>query len=273
LGKDSMRYFNEVKISELAYENLQEFHKGKKTGKSIFDAVDPMAINEYLKELMPGLTAKVFRTYNASVTLEQELKKCTLDVSTPDREKVLFYNKVNTTVAVLCNHQRSVPKGHEGQIKRLNDNLSAAVEEKEQLEELLEELGGGKKKKKSKEPAKKKAKKEDDDDEEGKKKKKDKKLPTTVDQCEKAIAKITEKVRNLESKAQLKDETKAVALGTSKINYMDPRITVAWCKAMEVPIEKLFNKSLIDKFPWAMEVPSDWTFDPKNTGLKKKEDD
>lgn len=27
-----------------------------------------------------------------------------------------------------------------------------------------------------------------------------------------------------------KDENKAVALGTSKINYMDPRITVAWCK-------------------------------------------
>src|SRR5690349_3231217 len=30
------------------------------------------------------------------------------------------------------------------------------------------------------------------------------------------------------------DETKEVSLGTSKINYMDPRVTVAWCKRTEV---------------------------------------
>ena len=27
-----------------------------------------------------------------------------------------------------------------------------------------------------------------------------------------------------------KDENKEVALGTSKINYIDPRVSVAWCK-------------------------------------------
>ena len=32
----------------------------------------------------------------------------------------------------------------------------------------------------------------------------------------------------------MKDETKNVSLGTSKINYNDPRITVAWCKRHEV---------------------------------------
>lgn len=43
-------------------------------------------------------------------------------------------------------------------------------------------------------------------------------------------------------KMKLKDDNKTVALGTSKINYMDPRITVAFCKKYEIPIEKLFNK-------------------------------
>lgn len=38
---------------------------------------------------------------------------------------------------------------------------------------------------------------------------------------------------------RVKDDLKTVALGTSKINYMDPRITVAWCKLHEVPIEKV----------------------------------
>ena len=33
----------------------------------------------------------------------------------------------------------------------------------------------------------------------------------------------------------------------SKINYLDPRITVAWCKAYDVPVEKLFSKTLLNK--------------------------
>jgi DNA topoisomerase-1 len=47
-----------------------------------------------------------------------------------------------------------------------------------------------------------------------------------------------------------------VALGTSKINYMDPRITVAWCKKVECPIERVFPRTLLAKFPWAMGVNS-----------------
>ncbi len=57
-----------------------------------------------------------------------------------------------------------------------------------------------------------------------------------------------------------KDENKAVALGTSKINYMDPRITVAWCKKVECPIEKVFPKTLVAKFPWAMGAHSTFAF-------------
>eukprot|EP00965_Chrysotila_dentata_P061211 2027663-Pleurochrysis_carterae.AAC.7 len=36
---------------------------------------------------------------------------------------------------------------------------------------------------------------------------------------------------------QQKEEIKNVSLGTSKINYNDPRITVAWCKLHDVPIQ------------------------------------
>lgn len=47
---------------------------------------------------------------------------------------------------------------------------------------------------------------------------------------------------------QSKESLKTVSLGTSKINYLDPRITVAWCKKHEVPIEKIYTKVLLDKF-------------------------
>ena len=41
------------------------------------------------------------------------------------------------------------------------------------------------------------------------------------------LATMTIKLKDL-------DNNKLVALGTSKINYMDPRITVAWCKRVGV---------------------------------------
>jgi DNA topoisomerase I len=45
------------------------------------------------------------------------------------------------------------------------------------------------------------------------------------------------------------------------VNYLDPRITVAWCKKFELPLSKVFNKSLITKFKWAIdEVDTDWRF-------------
>lgn len=49
-------------------------------------------------------------------------------------------------------------------------------------------------------------------------------------------------------------------MGTSKTNYNDPRITVAWCKKHEVKIEKIFTKNLQSKFLWAMYTDQDWEF-------------
>ena len=46
-------------------------------GDDLFDELDTSKLNAHLKELMPGLTAKVFRTYNASITLD-EMVRCNL---------------------------------------------------------------------------------------------------------------------------------------------------------------------------------------------------
>ena len=74
------------------------------------------------------------------------------------------------------------------------------------------------------------------------------------------IAKWEEDIRKLEVDIRSRDENKEVALGTSKINYIDPRISVAWCKRCEVPIDKVFAKTLRDKFNWAMAAPPDFKF-------------
>lgn len=49
--------------------------KDKKPEEDLFEKINASRLNEYLKEFMEGLSAKVFRTYNASITLQNELKK------------------------------------------------------------------------------------------------------------------------------------------------------------------------------------------------------
>lgn len=52
-----------------------------------------------------------------------------------------------------------------------------------------------------------------------------------------------------------------IALSTTKVNYLDPRITSAWCKRFNVPIEKIYSKLLREKFPWASGVGPEWRYD------------
>lgn len=82
---------------------------------------------------MAGLTAKVFRTYNASWTFVQQLKDTPQDASVAD--KILAYNRANRLVAVLCNHQRSVSKGHSVAMEKMADKVRSYG--------LLRREGGG----------------------------------------------------------------------------------------------------------------------------------
>uniref|UniRef100_A0A7S3I7F4 Topoisomerase I C-terminal domain-containing protein n=1 Tax=Favella ehrenbergii TaxID=182087 RepID=A0A7S3I7F4_9SPIT len=84
--------------------------------------------------------------------------------------------------------------------------------------------------------------------------------PKNVDACKAQIAKLRERVQKEEMKMQAREDNKSVALGTSRINYMDPRITISWCKMKDVPIEKIFQSNLQAKFNWAMNNDPEWQF-------------
>ncbi|XP_020590375.1 DNA topoisomerase 1 beta-like [Phalaenopsis equestris] len=245
LGKDSIRYFNTVEVELPVYKAIGEFQSAKKTdgrkkaeGDDLFDLLDTSKLNAHLKELMPGLTAKVFRTYNASITLDDMLSKETKDGNV--LEKVAVYQIANKEVAIICNHQRSVSKSHDAQMSRLDEKIN---ELKVQRKELEVDLGKAKRGK----PLGK--------DSDGKLKKN-----VAPELLEKRIVQIDHKIEKMELSKKTKEDLKTVALGTSKINYLDPRISVAWCKRNEVPIEKIFNKSLLAKFAWAMDVDPEFRF-------------
>ena len=56
----------------------------------------------YLQQFMPDLTAKVFRTYNASFTLETQLQLYDADRDGTSQEALVsFYNEANKKVFIL----------------------------------------------------------------------------------------------------------------------------------------------------------------------------
>ena len=75
VGKDSIRYRNKTQFNSEAYDRLKQMCQNKRAGDKIFDLISPGRINQYFGEFMNKLTAKVFRTYNASRTLEDQLMK------------------------------------------------------------------------------------------------------------------------------------------------------------------------------------------------------
>ncbi|XP_043659925.1 DNA topoisomerase 1 isoform X3 [Drosophila teissieri] len=213
-GKDSIRYYNEVEVEKRVFKNLELFMEHKKDGDDLFDRLNTQVLNEHLKELMEGLTAKVFRTYNASKTLQSQLDLLT-DPSATVPEKLLAYNRANRAVAILCNHQRSVPKSHEKSMENLKEKIKAKREAIKKCEAEYHSR----------------------DEKKGKQ-----------------LERLKDQLKKLELQETDRDENKTIALGTSKLNYLDPRISVAWCKKNDVPIEKIFNKTQRTKFLWAVHM-------------------
>jgi DNA topoisomerase I len=238
LGKDSIRYENTVAVDSTVYRNVGDFKTKSRSGgvkadsDQLFDEFDAQDLNTRLKDLMEGLSVKVFRTYNASITLDRLLGKNSEEETVDGRKAE--YDRANKEVAILCNHQRSVPKGHGAAITKLQDKLETLKEELRELEGDLKRAKAGK--------AGKDGKKLNDD--------------ALLSKIERKKAQIVKQ----EITMQNREDLKTVALGTSKINYLDPRITVAWCKRNEVPIEKVFNKSLLSKFLWSLDVEPSFKF-------------
>ncbi|KAJ7338206.1 hypothetical protein JRQ81_010893 [Phrynocephalus forsythii] len=227
LGKDCIRYYNKVPVEKQVFKNLQLFMENKEPGDDLFDRLSTTSLNKHLQDLMEGLTAKVFRTYNASITLQEQLEALT-DEDDNVAAKLLSYNRANRAVAILCNHQRATPKTFEKSMQNLQAKIDA---KKKQLKEAKAGLQKAKADHKAKKDVKSKA---------------------AVEKKKKMVEKAEEQLTKLRLQATDREENKQIALGTSKLNYLDPRISVAWCKRFGVPIEKIYNKTQREKFAWAI---------------------
>lgn len=232
LGKDSVRYTKKIEVDEIVYNNLKDFTNEKNRKDNLFDEINANELNKYIQGFMKGLTSKVFRTMIASRLFQKELNKITSKYENYDNEDKINllldeFNKANAKVALVCNHQKNINKGFKDQLNNINEKLKICNKKKKLLEQKKLEYKESNKDTKS---------------------------------VRAKINKLDEKIRLAKSKKKLKVELKNVSLGTSKINYIDPRITISFMKKNKIDIDKLFTSTLQDKFSWAMDVDENYKF-------------
>ncbi|HME19491.1 MAG TPA: DNA topoisomerase I [Nitrososphaerales archaeon] len=109
LGKDSVPWNKADSPPPAVMKNLHEFSSGKSPETEIFHHVSSGMVNQFLSSIVPGLSAKVFRTYHATAKAEEALRSKELK-GAGELDKLYFAKEANLQAAVFCNHQRTPPK-------------------------------------------------------------------------------------------------------------------------------------------------------------------
>jgi len=125
LGKDSVRWVQRIRPPYQVIENLKE-SIGPKRKSPLFQGIRSEKVNAFLDEVMPGLTAKVFRTHHATKAVRDYLSSAEVAPEDDDPIKKHVATMANLQAAITCNHKRKLPKNW-------NESMAKKVERLKEL--------------------------------------------------------------------------------------------------------------------------------------------
>ena len=237
LGKDCVRWQETLKAvgdDKQFQENLKKLIEKKKPNEEIFHNITSRDVNKYFSGIVKGLTAKVFRTYQATTVVKDYLVEHDNIKGKTANEKLYHAKMANLEAAKMCNHKRTIPKTFDQVLEKKRDTIKNA--EKDQPSKKTQEAL---KKVESSLPKT-----------ETQKKSKEKRIKTLNEQIKKQKQKHKERVEKLKLQIDLSEKTRDYNLGTSLRNYIDPRVIKAWTDEVGVEWEKLYTAALQKKFLW-----------------------
>jgi len=208
LGKDSVPYTKKFLVPEKLDIVFKIKCETANKDRQLFPSIKSKDVSEFLSSVVDGITPKVFRTAWGSYLLAEELRK--YKKANSEKDKVLFYNECNLSVAKQLNHQKAIGKNFNEQTKKMEDKIDSI---KAEIVELKKDAS-----------------------------KKEK------------LTKKKQQLKTLEDSLKFKKETKNYALGTSKTNYSNPKVVYSFCKDIDLNINKIYTKSLQERFSWAEDV-------------------
>lgn len=224
LGKDSVPWQKTLEVNSQdtrgLYNNLKLFMNGKEHNSPIFDKITSSKVNMFLRNIdpksVPGLTAKVFRTYIATKTVKEELSdpKIRVDKNSPEVEKIYVMKMANLKAAITCNHKKGIDPKNPASIKALEKFEEALRNKQESIKRIRSDIAA-------------------------------KKWKTEIQK-----KRLEDRLVKLQMQLKLQKETRDYNLGTSLRNYIDPRVMRAWLNYVQLDWRKIYTTTLQRKFKW-----------------------
>jgi DNA topoisomerase-1 len=142
LGKDSVRFYKDLEVESVIFENFKKLTEGKPKNKEIFHQIKSEDINEYLKKFDKDFSAKVFRTRLASDIMYHALKGVKIPDKSTNKLIKLNFNKANAEVAEVLNHARTPSKKAKEALEKLRTELAEATikEDTKKIQTLTENI-------------------------------------------------------------------------------------------------------------------------------------
>jgi DNA topoisomerase-1 len=218
LGKDSVPWQKRLEVNSedtrALYKNLKNFMQGKRPSDPIFDGINSRKVNAFLQQIMPELTAKVFRTYIATRVVQRQLSKAKVDKNSLEAQKIYAAKKANLEAAITCNHKKGIDPKNPAARKALEKFEESMTKKKEAIAKLKADIAA-------------------------------KNWKTELQE-----KRLEERIEKLQMQLILQQETRDYNLGTSLRNYIDPRIMKAWLNYVELDWTKIYTSTLQRKFKW-----------------------
>jgi DNA topoisomerase-1 len=156
LGKDSVAWHKELEMPPDVFEVFQELYDNAvervesfrtrmskstrvdpKKPAQIFPGVGSTQVNRFLSGFDKALTAKVFRTFHATLTMKEELRRSKAKRTDPEFIKKEAMKRANLEVARVMNHTKQAPKGWSKSSDRYRERISRAGERIKKAESQL----------------------------------------------------------------------------------------------------------------------------------------
>ncbi len=270
LGKDSVLWHKKLALPPVVRDNLEELirnarpsNQGQSNGDShptrdkpqIFPDISSRDVNAYLSDILPGLTAKVFRTHHATFAVLESLEESGVEASDPEYAKWKAANMANLEAAVLCNHTKAAPASWPRARQRYRERREKAEQRvaihRERVSTYRDALAALRQEAREKEDAASPATREKVVT------RYRKRIAVAGQRVERAQA-LLERARNslgkIKAQALVASRKRTWNLGTSLKSYIDPRVYYTWGQEVEYDVlERYYPKALLRKFEWVRE--------------------
>ncbi len=269
LGKDSVLWHKRLSLPEAVFRNLAELREKARPSRArkneqshptrdkpqLFPDISSNDVNAYLSGILPGLTAKVFRTHHATLAVRESLERSGVRSDDPEYKKWEAASLANLEAAVLCNHYKQAPKNWEAGRQRFQERLERAAAQVKKYREALRTLEEkARALRRETREALRAATGERRERLRARYEKREEQMACQLEAARERLQRALLVQGRLRAQASIAEKKRTWNLTTSLKSYIDPRVYAQW--GQEVGYDVLgtyYPKVLQRRFSWAKE--------------------